>query len=181
MQISGSNGTVPIDICRDHYWIKRDFIVKQIAFENRTFFSKYERLNEKLSDDLISKHQLQNVTIAHSLIWPDGYVRYIAIDYNGEEKEKFYHRLKPVLEEMRIDDYVLLDSKTEKHMHVYLHYKPMPLQDAVQLGKIISKKLEEKLDKTWRIYPSDTLPEDYNILNLPYNTFVVHKPKTRTV
>ena len=156
-------------------------MIKQIPFENRTFFSKYERIDKNLSNELIAEHELRNITVAHSLKWPNGHVKYIVIDYNGKEKEKFYHRLKPILRDMQIDDYALLNSKTDQHLHAYLHCESMPLQDAVQLGKIISEKLEGKIAKVWRIYPNDSLPEDYNILNLPYNIFAVDKPKTRTV
>ena len=163
-----SSKVFPIGLNRGHYWIKRDYIVKEITFNNRTFFSKYERIDAPLNDELIHLHTQHKITLAHSPILPNEMVKNIVIDYNGSEKERFLHYAMQVFIDLQIENWAFFDSKTAGHLHIYLQYAPMALQDAVQLGKIISNKLEQKMMKHWRIYPNDNLPEDYNILNLPY-------------
>jgi len=160
---------LPERICRQHYWIKRDHVMEQIHFNNRTFFSKYERIDQELTDDLILDHLHHKVTLAHSLILPGQKITNIVIDYNGDDAQRFYHHLQRKLKALNIENFTPFQSKTAKHLHVYLHYAPMPLQKGIQLGKIISKKLSDKLPGQWRIYPNDNLPEAYNILNLPYD------------
>jgi len=163
------NILLPAGICRQHYWIKRDHVVEQIHFNNRTFFSKYERIDAPLTNDLFMDHLHHQITVAHTLIFPDRHIENIIIDYNGDDAQRFYHHLQRKLKALNIENFTPFQSKTAKHLHVYLHYAPMPLQEGIQLGKIISKKLSDKLPGQWRIYPNDNLPEAYNILNLPYD------------
>jgi len=164
-----TNILLPDGIFRQHYWIKRDHVVEQIHFNNRTFFSKYERIDAPLTNDLFMDHLLHKITIAHALIFPYKHIANIVIDYNGNDAKRFYHHLQHQLNALKIEIFTPFQSKTTNHIHVYLHYAPMPLQEGIQLGKIISKKLSDKLPGQWRIYPNDNLPEAYNILNLPYD------------
>ncbi len=159
---------LPKGICRQHYWIKRDHVIEQIHFNNRTFFSKYERIDDELTDDLIMEHLQHKITLAHALILPERRIENIVIDYNGNDAKHFFHHLKRQLQLQGIENFTAYQSKTPHHLHVYLHYAAMPLQEGIQLGKIISKKLSDNLPGQWRIYPNDNLPEAYNILNLPY-------------
>ncbi len=160
---------LPKGICKQHYWIKRDHIVEQIHFNNRTLFSKYERINSMLTDDLILDHFQHKITLAHSLIFPDKHIENIIIDYNGDHAQQFYHHLKHQFSEQKIGNFTAYQSKTPNHLHVYLNLTSIPLQEGIQLGKIITKKLSDKILGQCRIYPNNNLPEAYNILNLPYD------------
>ena len=63
-----SNELALIKMINSHYFIKRDTIVSKIEHKGRTFFNKYERVNEFLSPSLIREHSEGKITIAHNLI-----------------------------------------------------------------------------------------------------------------
>ena len=81
-------------LIRDHYWLKHPKIIDEITFEGRTFLSKYEKINAYLSDELIEKHLDHKITLATTI--PSD-ANYFVIDYNGDEKELFYHKVSKIL------------------------------------------------------------------------------------
>ena len=129
-------------LIRDHYWLKHPKIIDEITFEGRTFLSKYEKIDD-----------------------------YFVIDYNGDEKELFYHKISKILRSHELNDFRAYESKTPSHLHLYVYCGDISAPQREELGKIISNKLEEKLQKQWRIFPNPGLPDAYNILNLPYQIF----------
>ena len=48
--------TALIKMNTSHYWIKRDNIVSKIEYKGRTFFNKFELINEPLSYQVIQDH-----------------------------------------------------------------------------------------------------------------------------
>ena len=164
-------------IVRTHYWLKRPKVVDHISFGNRFFYSRYERIDAPLDEGVIEKHRQGQLIAAHSLIDDAGNVPHIAIDYNGTEPERFYHHSGRVLAHLGYDDLITFRSKSSGHLHLYIACSGIALQAAIKTGKIISEKLEEKLTKQWRVYPTDTLPDAYNIINLPYETFTLGRPQ----
>lgn len=155
-------------LIRDHYWLKHPKIIEEIAFDGRTFFSKYELINTHLSDALIAKHQAHKITIATSI--PTD-ANYFVLDYNGEDKALFFHKISKVLRAQGLNEFTAYESKTASHLHLYVYCAGISAPQREELGKIISTKLEEKLQKQWRIYPNSGLPEAYNILNIPYEEY----------
>lgn len=155
-------------LIRDHYWLKHPKIFQEITFEGRTFLSKYEKIDTYLSDDLIEKHRNHKITLATTI--PSD-ANYFVIDYNGDEKELFYHKVSKILRSQDLNEFAAYESKTPSHLHLYVYCGDISAPQREELGKIISNKLEEKLQKQWRIFPNPGLPDAYNILNLPYQTF----------
>ncbi len=155
-------------LIRDHYWLKHPKIIEEITYEGRTFLSKYEKIDDYLSDELIQRHQDHKITLATTI--PKD-ADYFIIDYNGDEKELFYHKVSKVLRSKGLHDFAAYESKTPSHLHLYVHCGDISAPQREELGKIISNKLEEKLQKQWRIFPNSGLPDAYNILNVPYNIF----------
>lgn len=155
-------------LIRDHYWLKHPKIIDEITFEGRTFLSKYEKIDAYLSDELIEKHQNHKITLATTV--PSD-ADYFVIDYNGEQKELFYHKVSKILRANGLSDFIAYQSKTPSHLHLYVHCGDISAVQREELGKIISNKLEEKIQKQWRIFPNPGLPDAYNILNLPYQHF----------
>ncbi len=158
-------------IVRTRYWRKMPEVVERIPFGNRTFFSRYRRIDAPLTDTLIERHRRGEITIAHDLVDAEGRVPHIVVDYHGENPERFYHHAGRTLYALGRDDLVTFRSRSGGHLHLYVACDGTALQEAIEMGKIISKKLEEKLSKQWRVFPTDMLPEAYNIMNLPYEPF----------
>jgi len=98
-------------------------------------------------------------------------VENIVIDYNGRDPERFYHKTQLLLREEGFINFTAYKSKTEGHLHVYIHKGHTTLQEAIQLGKMISMKLAAKQPKQWRMFPNNDMPDEYNILVLPYDVY----------
>ncbi len=160
-----------IKMVTDHYWIKRDEVVDKIIFKGRTFYNKFEKVNATLSQAVINQHIKGEITVAHSLINKHGKVENIVIDYNGRDPERFYHKTQLLLREEGYINFTAYKTKTEGHLHVYIHKGHTTLQEAIGLGKLISMKLSAKQPTQWRMFPNADMPEEYNILTLPYDVY----------
>jgi len=160
-----------IKMITDHYWIKRDAVVDKISFKGRTFYNKYERIDAPLNQAVINQHLKGEITVAHSLVNKLGKVENIVIDYNGRDPERFYHKTQLLLREEGFINFTAYKSKTEGHLHVYIHKGHTTLHEAIQLGKTLSMKLSAKQPKQWRMFPNDEMPSEYNILALPYEVY----------
>ncbi len=158
----------PFRLLRDHYWLKHPKVIETVVYHGRTFLSKYERIDDYLTDELIEKHRSRKITLATSI---PADADYFVIDYNGDAKELFYHKVAKILRMQGLDTFAAYESKTPSHLHLYVHCGDISAPKREELGKIISDKLAEKLQKQWRIFPNSGLPDAYNILNIPYNIF----------
>jgi hypothetical protein len=155
----------------DHYWIKRDTVVDKIAFKGRTFYNKFEKVNESISQSIIDQHLKGDITIAHSIVNKHNKVENIVIDYNGRDPERFYHKAQLLLREEGYINFTAYTTKTDGHLHVYIHKGHTTLTEAIQLGKMISMKLASKQPKQWKMFPNSDVPDEYNILALPYEVY----------
>ncbi len=160
-----------IKMVSDHYWIKRDVAVEKIVYKGRTFYNKFEKINAPLSQSVINQHLKGEITVAHSLINKLGKVENIVIDYNGRDPERFYHKTQLLLREEGFINFTAYRTKTEGHLHVYIHKGHTTLQEAIQLGKMISMKLSAKQPTQWKMFPNADVPDEYNILTLPYEVY----------
>ena len=160
-----------IKMVTNHYWQKSDSVVDKISFKGRTFFNKFEKIDKTLTQSVINQHLKGEITVAHSLVDSKGIVENIVIDYNGRDPERFYHKAQLLLREEGYINFTAFNSKTDGHLHVYIHKGHTTLQEAIQLGKMISMKLAAKQPKQWKMFPTDELPNEYNILALPYNLY----------
>jgi len=160
-----------IKMITDHYWIKRDNIVQKIDFSGRVFFDKYERIDQPLSNSIIKDHLDGKITVAHSLINRFDKVENIVFDYNGRNTERFWHRAQLLLREEGFINFTAYKSKTEGHLHLYVHKGHTTLQEGYQIAKMLSAKLSQKLPREWRMFPTQELPKEFNILALPYDLY----------
>ena len=160
-----------IKMVSDHYWIKRDNIVQKVDFNGRVFFDKYERINQTLTNSVIKDHLDGKITVAHSLINRFDKVENIVFDYNGRNTERFCHRAQLLLREEGFINFTAYKSKTEGHLHLYVHKGHTTLQEGYQIAKMLSAKLSQKLPREWRMFPTQELPREFNILALPYDLY----------
>ena len=68
-------------------------------------------------------------------------------------------------------NFTAYNSKTPGHLHLYIHKGHTTLSEGIQIAKALSLKLATKLPKQWRVFPTDELPPEFNILNIPYSLF----------
>lgn len=160
-----------IKMLTDHYWIKRDSIVQKVDFNGRVFFDKFERIDQTLSSSIIKDHLDGKITVAHSLINRFDKVENIVFDYNGRNTERFWHRAQLLLREEGFINFTAYKSKTEGHLHLYVHKGHTTLQEGYQIAKMLSMKLSQKLPREWKMFPTQELPKEFNILALPYDLY----------
>jgi len=160
-----------IKMVSDHYWVKSDTVVDKISYKGRTFYNKYEKISKPLNQAIINQHIKGEITIAHSLINARDKVENIVIDYNGRDPQRFYHKAQLLLREEGYINFTAFETKTTGHLHLYIHKGHTTLQEAYQLGKLISMKLASKMPKQWRVFPTQDLPLEYNILNIPSEVY----------
>ncbi len=160
-----------IKMITSHYWIKRDEVVDKITFKGRTFFNKYEKINAPLTQSVINQHLKGEITVAHSLINSQEKVENIVIDYNGRDPQRFYHKAQLLLREEGFINFTAYNTKTDGHLHLYIHKGHTTLSEAISLGKMLSLKLAAKQPLQWKMFPSADLPLEYNILTLPYEVY----------
>ena len=163
--------TTLIKINTSHYWIKRDNIVSKIEYKGRTFFNKFELINEPLSYQVIKDHDEGKITVAHSLILPNEKVENIVFDYNGRMPERFWHRAQLLLREEGYINFTAYETKTPGHLHLYVHKGHTTLNEGYQIANRLSMLLGSKLAKEWKMFPTIDLPREFNILTLPYKLY----------
>jgi hypothetical protein len=156
-----------LDLFDDHYYIKRNTIVEQIQFNNRTFYAKYERIDEPLTPLLLKQHLNRQYNIAAPLL-KDNRTNYLVIEYKGEEYKRFQHLIKHLFKTMDISEYTIYQGKDVERVQVFIAVNQLSLEEADAQLKTLSNALKEKMTKNWKCLPSLTLPEDYNIVSLPY-------------
>ena len=164
--------TSMIKMNKSYYFEYKGKIVNKIVYKGRTFFDKYEKVEKPITFTLINEHLEKKKIIAHDLVnHKRGIVENIVFDYNGRDSEKFWNRASLLLREEGFLNFTAYNSKTPGHLHLYIHKGHTTLNEAIQLGKALSMKLASKLPKQWRVFPTDELPLEFNILNLPYDLY----------
>lgn len=156
-----------LELFDDHYYIKRNTIVEQIQFDNRTFYAKFERMNEPLTLLLLEQHLSRQYTIAAPLL-KDNSTNYLVIEYKGEEYLRFQHLVKHLCTSMAIEDYAIYQGKDIERVQIFIHVDHFSLEEADATLQRISNALKEKMTQKWKCLPSLSLPEAYNIVTLPY-------------
>jgi len=163
--------TQAIQLITDHYYIQRPNIVSKIAHNGRTFYNKFERIDTPLTAELMDEHARGNVTIAHDLIHPSNSVNNIVFDYNGRQPERFWQTAQFLLREEGFEHFTAYETKTARHLHLYIHQPNITLKEAYQIADTLSTTLATTLLKEWRMFPTKELPREYNILILPYKRY----------
>ena len=160
-----------IKMVTSHYWIKSDKTVDRISHGGRTFFNKFERVDEMLTSKVLDQHFKKEITVAHSLINSRDKVENIVFDYNGRNTDRFWHRAQLLLREEGFINFTAYESPTPGHLHLYIHKGHTTLHEAYQLGKMLSMKLSQRLPREWRVFPNDEMPREFNILTVPYEVY----------
>lgn len=161
-----------IKMITSHYWQKNDSLNEKVTFKDRTLYNKFEKIDKMLTSTVMNDHADKKIVVAHSLIRPGDKVENIVFDYNGNDPEKFYHRAQLMLREEGFINFTAYKTKTEGHLHLYVHKGHTDLQEGYQLAKLLSLKLQQKMPtKQWRMFPNPDIPRDFNILILPYEVY----------
>ncbi len=153
----------------DHYYLKRGNVVEKILFRNRTFYAKFERIDEAPTALLMQQHQHTQYTVALPLLH-DGKTHYLVFDYDGSDPVRFIHLTHYLMQREGITDYKLFRGKDARRIQLFIETEPMTLEAAHEKLEKLSALFASKMPKEWKTLPSAALPEAYNIVTLPYET-----------
>ncbi|PAF52034.1 DUF1882 domain-containing protein [Helicobacter sp. 13S00477-4] len=159
-----------IKIDTSHYYQKKDILGKQINHMGKIFFDKFERVDEMMTISLMQRHFKKEIIIAHSLILKNA-VENIVFDYNGRNTEKFYHKAQLMFREEGFINFTAYHSKTPGHLHLYIHKGHTEVNEGKRLAQFLSMKLAQVCPAEWRVFPSNEMPQSFNILALPYGIY----------
>ncbi|MCH9740185.1 MAG: DUF1882 domain-containing protein [Epsilonproteobacteria bacterium] len=147
-------------------YIQRDSIVEKISFNNRTLYSKFEKIDAPPSDILINQHLHKELVLALPLI-TNNLVNYLVLEYEKEESERYYHLIKHLLKSLDIDIFYTYESSQENHIQIFIPRENLTLDNAYIQVEKIKHLLELKSSKRCKIFPNKNLPENYNKITLP--------------
>jgi hypothetical protein len=148
------------------YYIQRESIVDKIKFNNRTIYSKFEKIDEPPSNLLIKQHLNRELTIALPLI-RDNRAEYIVLEYKKEDNKQFYFLLKYILKLLYIEKFYTYESAKNGDIQIFIPVKGMSLEGVYEEIKKIERVLEVKSSKRCKITPDINLPLEYNQVTLP--------------
>ena len=151
----------------NHYYLKHPSIVNQIKFDNRTFYAKFERIDEPLNELIVKQHLDKEFVFAVPLL-QNNLTNYLVLEYKGNEYIRFYHLVKYLFVSLEIENYHIYQGKVEDKIQVFIEVDSLSLEEAHSRLEEISNALEQKLSKKWKLLPSISLPIEYNIVTLPY-------------
>ncbi len=153
-----------------HYYVKHRSIVEKITFNHRTFYAKFERINEPLTKTVFSQHLDRHYIIAASLL-DQGKTNNLILEYRGSEPSRFYHNSKHLMHTLDIKVYRYYEGKKSNYLQLFIPVEALTLEEADNMVHKISDALEMRLTKEWKCFPDKSLPECYNIITLPYREF----------
>jgi len=152
---------------RDFYYIERDSIVEKITFDNRTLYSKFEKIEEEPTPLLVQQHLQKELKMALPFAAPDGSIDYLVIEYEKEKSDGFFYLIKHLLKSLEISTFYTYESSRENHVQIFIPQEKLPLQDAYRQVEKIEHILEVKSSKRCKIFPNKNLPIKHNKITLP--------------
>ena len=160
-----------IKLDTSHYHQKKDGIGEKIVYNGRILYDKFSEVDSPLSLGIIQRHWRKEITVAHSLVLKDSKVENIVFDYNGRNTDRFYHRAQLLLRDEGFINFTAYTTKTPGHLHLYIHKGHTDLNEGKRLAKMLSFKLAQNCPLEWRVFPNNELPQNFNILAIPYEVF----------
>jgi hypothetical protein len=152
----------------DYFYIQNDTIVEKITFNNRTFYSKYKKIQASLTKELIEDYKNNKVNLALPLI-ENKIVNYLVIEYDQEDWQSFYSLIKHLLKTLDISEYIAYSHPNKTLLQIFIATPNMPLETAYEKVEIIKQTLLLKSRKSYRIFPNRNSPQNYNIITFPLN------------
>lgn len=154
-----------------HYYQKVPGIGNPVSHNGKVFYDKFKRVDSMLTSQVVKDHANGKICVAHSLILKNNRVENIVFDYNGRNPDRWYHKAQLLLRDEGFTNFTAYNSKTEGHLHLYVHKGHTDLTEGKILAKSLSMKLASSCCIEWRMFPNDELPSTFNILTLPYSVF----------
>ncbi|CAA6813601.1 MAG: Unknown protein [uncultured Sulfurovum sp.] len=150
----------------DYFYIEQKSIVEKLTFNNRTFYSKFEKFKTPLNPTLLTQHFKHEITLAVSLV-ENSCVNYMVIEYQQKDWNAFYSLIKHLLKSLNIQNFQAYQNSAKEHFQVFIPTNDTSLELVYKEVENIQHLLELKSKKSYKIYPNKNLPKNLNIITLP--------------
>ena len=151
----------------DYFYIQSKSIVEKISFNNRTFYSKYEKNPMPISPILLKQHQDNEVSLALPLV-ENNRVNYLVIEYLQEDWKTFSALIQHLFRTLEIKNYSIYRNPKKELLQIFIPRENISLDKAYKEVDNIKLVLEFKSKKSYKFFPNKNLPQNYNIITLPY-------------
>ena len=150
----------------EYFYVQSKSIVEKITFNNRTFYSKFEKFPTPISSILLKQHQENEVSLALPII-ENNKVNYLVIEYLQEDWKTFYALIQHLFKTLEITNYLAYQNPKKELLQIFIPRKNISLETAYKEVEQIKLILEFKSKKSYKIFPNRNLPKNYNIITLP--------------
>jgi len=150
----------------EYFYIHSDSIVEKITFNNRVFYSKYEKVSTPLTPILLKQHYNNDVQLALPLIEEDR-VNYLVIEYYQDDWKAFHALIQYLFKSLHITEYFSYQNKKSEHLQLFIKRENILLETAYKEVENIKYLLNLKSKKSYKIFPNSNLPKNYNIITIP--------------
>lgn len=155
-----------LEFTSEYFYIEQKSIVEKVTFNNRTFYSKFEKNRAPISSILLEQHHKHEITLAVPLI-ENNCSNYIVIEYQQSDWNAFYSLLKHLLKSLDIQDFQAYQNSQKALFQLFIPRENISLELAYKEVENIKHLLELKSSKSYKIYPNNNLPKNFNIITLP--------------
>jgi len=145
----------------NYYYLKSKNL---IAYKNKdhTLYSKFKKVNKKLTSNDLKEHINKNQTIAIALNSNNTLV----YEYYGKSIFAFGALLYKISKDEDIKEFLIIDYSDTK-LVIFLKLNTNSSEKLRQIQNRIEKTLKEYIEKEWRVIPTNLKPEVGNLLILP--------------
>ena len=150
-----------------YFYIQSESIVEKITFNNRSFYSKFKRVQAPITAPLLSQHYNNDLTLALPLIKENNSVDYLVIEYQNSDWKTFQSLLQYLLKSLHIKQYFPYYNSNKELFQLFIKREKNDLESAYLEVENIKSLLNLKSKKSYKIYPNINLPKNYNIITLP--------------
>jgi len=149
-----------------YFYIQKESVVEKVTFNNRTFYSKFEKYPLPIETNILHQHKNNDITLAVSLIEEDC-SNYIVIEYQQEDWNVFHALLKHLLKSLNIFTFQAYINSHKNLFQLFIPREKIELELIYGEVENIKHLLELKAKKSYKIYPNKNLPKNFNIITLP--------------
>jgi hypothetical protein len=151
----------------EYFYIHSSSIVEKITFNNRVFYSKYQKMSTPITPILLQQHYNHDIHLALPLI-ENNRTNYLVIEYYQEDWKSFYALVQYLLKSLDIKAHTSYIDTKENRLQIFIKRENIPLEIAYKEVEEIKYFLNLKSKKSYKIFPNRNLPKNYNIITIPH-------------
>ena len=162
-------GIYSLALSSPFYYLKSDKIESVIKYGNRSFYSKFKRVDNPPSLKEISRDIRLNSSRIYLPVYTNNISNRLIFINSLDAYEVFVSTFKQLLAYLKLDYKIYIDRD---NVQVHIFVDKQSIKSLYNLGKEISNILESKLPKSWQIYPDIEIPAEKNIYPLPIDEYI---------